>query len=159
MSFSDRRFSYGPFPPHWVPQQYIANYFSEHRTDKLLVLNTTVEDLSKVSSTRDKDGWRLVLRRYDAVKNVDVWWEEEFDAVIIANGHYSVPFVSNSFAVMRSIFTLFDRIFKRFHRSKGWKIISYDIPGVSSTPRYTATHRDGRIKRCWSLETRLRATM
>jgi hypothetical protein len=24
---------------------------------------------------------------------VDVWWEEEFDAVILANGHYSVPFI------------------------------------------------------------------
>lgn len=96
MSFSDRRFSYGPFPPHWVPRQYIANYFSEHRTDRFLVLNTTVEDLSRLSDSRGKDRWRLILRQYDAVKHVDLWWEEEFDAVIIANGHYSVPFVSIS---------------------------------------------------------------
>lgn len=90
MSFSDSRFSYGPFPPHWVPRQYIANYFSQHRTDSLLVLNTTVEDVSKLPDDR----WRLTLRRYDAVKHVDAWWQEEFDAVVIANGHYAVPYVS-----------------------------------------------------------------
>lgn len=91
MSFSDSRFAYGPFPPHWVPRQYIANYFSLHRTDSLLVLNTTVEDLSRLPGN---DRWKLTLRRYDSVRHVDVWWEEEFDAVIIANGHYSVPYVS-----------------------------------------------------------------
>ncbi|OAP56347.1 hypothetical protein AYL99_09526 [Fonsecaea erecta] len=90
MSFSDDRFPYGPFPPHWVPRQYIANYFSLHRTDTFLVLNTTVEDLSRLPG---KDGWKLTLRRRDSVRHVDVWWEEEFDAVILANGHYSVPFV------------------------------------------------------------------
>lgn len=90
MSFSDSRFSYGPFAPHWVPRQYIANYFSDHRTDQFLVLNTTVEHLLRLPYDR----WRLTLRRYDAVKHVDVWWEEEFDAVVVANGHYTVPYVS-----------------------------------------------------------------
>jgi hypothetical protein len=27
------------------------------------------------------------------VGNFDEWWQEEFDAVIVANGHYAVPFV------------------------------------------------------------------
>ncbi|EXJ76958.1 hypothetical protein A1O3_10115 [Capronia epimyces CBS 606.96] len=95
MSFSDLPFAYGPFAPHWVPRQYIANYFSSHRTDLFLALNTTVEDLSKLPTKTTSSGtrWKLVLRRHDAVRRVDVWWEEEFDAVIIANGHYSVPYV------------------------------------------------------------------
>lgn len=95
MSFSDQPFAYGPFVPHWIPKQYIQNYFSTHRIDQYLVLNTTVEDVSKIGaeSKAHYARWRLTLRRYDPTRHVDVWWEEEFDAVIIANGHYSIPFV------------------------------------------------------------------
>ena len=99
MSFSDKPFPYGPFVPHHVPKQYIENYFSTQRTDSLLVLDTTVEDLSKTNA----DGWILTLRRYDPVRKVDVWWKEQFDAVVLANGHYSVPFVCcPSFLVLPS---------------------------------------------------------
>ncbi|KAH6612416.1 dimethylaniline monooxygenase (N-oxide forming), partial [Boeremia exigua] len=88
MSLSDQRFAYGPFAPHWIPKQYIQNYFATHRTDRFLVLNTTVEDV-----LRDGERWKLTLRRHDAVQKVDVWWVEHFDALIIANGHYSVPYI------------------------------------------------------------------
>jgi cation diffusion facilitator CzcD-associated flavoprotein CzcO len=95
MSLSDKPFPYGPFVPHWVPKQYIENYFSWHRTDSFLVLNTTVEDLSRILAKDKRDSiWKLTLRRFDPTREVDVWWQEEFDAVIIANGHYSIPFVS-----------------------------------------------------------------
>ncbi|KAM5343617.1 hypothetical protein ACJ41O_012154 [Fusarium nematophilum] len=95
MSFSDFRFSYGPFVPHYVPRQYIENYFSLHKTDAFLSLNTTVEDVSKLppASKDGHDRWKLTLRKYDALQRLDVWWEEEFDAVVLANGHYSVPWV------------------------------------------------------------------
>lgn len=94
MSFSDEPFAYGPFVPHWVPKQYIENYFSIHRTDSLLVLSTTVEDLSRIQHPHtDHHRWALTLRRYDSVIGQDVWWKEEYDAVVLANGHYSVPFV------------------------------------------------------------------
>ena len=90
MSLSDRPFAYGPFVPHWVPRQYLADYFSFHRQDRNLVLNTTVEDITHLKST---ERWRLTLRKHDPARNVDEWWQEEFDAVVLANGHYSVPFV------------------------------------------------------------------
>lgn len=89
MSFSDIPFAYGPFVPHWIPKQYIENYFSWHRLDKLLHTRTTVEEVLAIASNR----WKLTLRKYDAPRQVDEWWEEEFDAVVIANGHYAVPFV------------------------------------------------------------------
>lgn len=92
MSFTDLPFPYGPFTPHWIPKQYIENYFSWHRTDDLLVLNTTVEDVALID--RASERWRLTLRRPDATRDEEEWWQEEFDALIIANGHYSVPFVS-----------------------------------------------------------------
>jgi cation diffusion facilitator CzcD-associated flavoprotein CzcO len=95
MCFSDARFAYGPFVPHYVPKQYIENYVSTHKLDRLLSLNTTVEDVSRVDDpATGQQRWRLTLRRYDRTRNVDVWWEEVFDAVVIANGHYSVPYVS-----------------------------------------------------------------
>lgn len=95
MCFSDESFAYGPFVPHHIPRQYIENYFSKHQLDDLLVFNTTVEDLSMIKSTSSKTGerWKLTLRKYDTFRHADIWWEEEFDAVILANGHYSVPFV------------------------------------------------------------------
>ncbi|KAI1080161.1 putative dimethylaniline monooxygenase [Whalleya microplaca] len=107
MCFSDRRFAYGPFAPHYVPRQYVESYFSAHGTDALLSVNTTVEDISKLapssSSTEGSGGggkggggderWKLTLRKYDSARHVDVWWEEVFDAVVLANGHYSVPYI------------------------------------------------------------------
>ncbi|TFB04335.1 Thiol-specific monooxygenase [Trichoderma ghanense] len=93
MSFSDIRFPYGPFAPHHIPRQYIENYFALHKTDSFLVLNTTVEDVLKINhpSNDGSTQWKLTLRKYDALRNVDIWWEETFDALILANGHYSVP--------------------------------------------------------------------
>ncbi|KAI8712415.1 hypothetical protein NCS52_01339600 [Fusarium sp. LHS14.1] len=95
MSFSDIRFSYGPFVPHYVPRQYIENYFYLHKTDEYLSLNTTVEDVSQLPLLPGASfkRWKLTLRKYEPLRGVDVWWEEEFDAVIVANGHYSIPWV------------------------------------------------------------------
>jgi cation diffusion facilitator CzcD-associated flavoprotein CzcO len=95
MSFSDLPFGDGPFVPHDIPYQYLNNYFSHHRLNRLLVLNTTVEDVSKTpDSHKGREKWKLTLRRPNTECQVDDWWQEEFDAVIFGNGHYSVPFVS-----------------------------------------------------------------
>lgn len=98
MSFSDARFAYGPFAPHYVARQYIENYASHHKIDDYLELDTTVEDLSKLPprAPGGANRWKVVLRKYDKARHVDVWWEEDFDAVILANGHYAVPFVSDN---------------------------------------------------------------
>ncbi|SPO04324.1 related to flavin-containing monooxygenase [Cephalotrichum gorgonifer] len=96
MSFSDLKFAYGPFAPHYIPRQYVENYFSSHHADDFLVLNTTVEDLSRQPPTATagrSPPWKLTLRQYDPLRKADVWWEETFDAVVLANGHYSVPYV------------------------------------------------------------------
>ncbi|KAI0121389.1 hypothetical protein BJ170DRAFT_644688 [Xylariales sp. AK1849] len=95
MSFSDERFAYGPFVPHFIPRQYIEHYCSTHTVDPLLVLNTTVEDVSKIPRAAENGGerWKLTLRKYDPTRHVDIWWEDTFDAVILANGHYAVPYV------------------------------------------------------------------
>jgi cation diffusion facilitator CzcD-associated flavoprotein CzcO len=103
MSLSGIPFPYGPFVPHHVPKQYIENFFTQFKLDQYLELNTTVEDVSRLppskeggSGRKGQDRWKLTLRRYDAVEHVDHWWQEEFDAVVFANGHYSVPYVRAS---------------------------------------------------------------
>jgi cation diffusion facilitator CzcD-associated flavoprotein CzcO len=94
MSFSDLPFAYGPFVPHHIPKLYIEGYFAHHKLDSLLSLNTTVEDVSLIKTpSSSKEKWKLTLRKHDSVRQVDVWWEDHFDAVVFANGHYSVPFV------------------------------------------------------------------
>ncbi|SPJ72156.1 related to flavin-containing monooxygenase [Fusarium torulosum] len=93
MSFSDKRFGQGPFVPHSVPRKYLQDYYSFRQMEDLLILNTTVEDLSKVSSEDGQDRWRLTLRKYDAKRDVDEWWQEVFDAVVIANGQFSIPYI------------------------------------------------------------------
>ena len=96
MSFSDSPFAYGPFVPHYIPRQYVENYFSIHKLDAFLQLNTTVEGVLKLPAVDDAgyERWKLTLRKHDPVCRLDFWWEEEFDAVVLANGHYAVPFVS-----------------------------------------------------------------
>lgn len=95
MTFSDALLPYGPFAPHYIARQYVENYFALHQTDTLLQTNTAVEDVARSPATKHngQGEWKLTLRRYDAARQVDEWWEEFFDAVILANGHYAVPYV------------------------------------------------------------------
>lgn len=51
--------------------------------------STTVERLGK------KNGrvWEIILRRYNHSTGSDEWYKEEFDSVVVANGHYNIPFI------------------------------------------------------------------
>ncbi|KAK6440019.1 hypothetical protein LTR95_003752 [Oleoguttula sp. CCFEE 5521] len=89
MAFSDHPYPYSPFVLHWVPKQCIQDYFTYNRTDEFLSLNTTVEHVRKLPGER----WELTPRRPNPERGVDEWWAETFDALIIANGHYTVPFI------------------------------------------------------------------
>ncbi|KAM3479276.1 hypothetical protein MY5147_001757 [Beauveria neobassiana] len=94
MTFSDALLPYGPFAPHYIARQYVENYFALHQTDTLLQTNTTVEDLARspLSRHNGQGEWKLTLRKYDAARQVDEWWQEFYDAVVLANGHYAVPY-------------------------------------------------------------------
>ena len=82
---------YGPNTPfrHWkVVQQYIASLLNRNGYEKFVSYNTTVELVTKVPETGK---WRLTLRREE--EEEDHWWSEEFDAVAVASGHFTVPFI------------------------------------------------------------------
>jgi cation diffusion facilitator CzcD-associated flavoprotein CzcO len=78
-----------PTRPFRVVRKYLEDVFQDYL--HLASLNTTVEKVEK----RDQK-WTLALRQSghgDGNIPKDYWWEERFDAVIVASGHYSVPFV------------------------------------------------------------------
>ncbi|TQN68005.1 Thiol-specific monooxygenase, partial [Colletotrichum shisoi] len=40
-----------------------------------------------------EEEWKLTLRKSDPASPTDSWWEERFDALVVASGHYSVPYI------------------------------------------------------------------
>jgi cation diffusion facilitator CzcD-associated flavoprotein CzcO len=80
---------HGPETPfrHWsVMQRYIQELVDRNGYQDLISYNTTVERVEKVGHE-----WKVTLRKDGAEK--DYWWVEWFDAVVVASGHYTVPYI------------------------------------------------------------------
>ncbi|KAJ5787869.1 hypothetical protein N7457_002859 [Penicillium paradoxum] len=78
-----------PTRPFRVVKKYLEDVFQDYL--QFASFNTTVERLEKRGQK-----WNLTLRQFghsDGTESKDYWWEERYDAVIVASGHYSVPFV------------------------------------------------------------------
>lgn len=75
-----------PFRHHTVIQEYIASLVNRNGYNNLVSYNTSVESAEKIGNE-----WKLVLRREE--DGQDVWWEEWFDAVVVASGHFNVPYI------------------------------------------------------------------
>ena len=87
---SDRlREQYGaesPYRDRELVREWVEDIFVRNGHDRLLELNTTVERAEK------KNGkWLLTLRKETSSKNL--WWQEQFDALVVASGHYNIPWV------------------------------------------------------------------
>ncbi|SPO03686.1 related to monooxygenase [Cephalotrichum gorgonifer] len=80
---------HGPETPfrHWkVLRQYVQSLVQRRGYEDFVSYNTTVELAEKVGSE-----WKLTLRQEG--KESDYWWVEWFDAVVVASGHYTVPYI------------------------------------------------------------------
>lgn len=75
-----------PFRHHSTIQKFIASLVNRNGYENLVSYNTTVENAQKIG-----EEWKVVLRREE--NNEDIWWEEWFDAVVVASGHYNVPYI------------------------------------------------------------------
>ncbi|KAF2790396.1 dimethylaniline monooxygenase [Melanomma pulvis-pyrius CBS 109.77] len=89
-ALSVRRYGFAnPTRPYQVVAGYLEDLFTKYL--HLVTFNTTLERLQK------KNGkWELTLRRSGVLyrgKRQDYWWIETFDAVVIASGHYNIPFI------------------------------------------------------------------
>jgi len=87
---SDHSISFhGPNTPfrHWsVIQRYVQGLVDDKGYQDFVSYNTTVERAEKIG-----ERWKLTLRK-EGVRS-DYWWVEWFDAVVVASGHYSVPYI------------------------------------------------------------------
>ncbi|KAH8669143.1 hypothetical protein BX600DRAFT_497083 [Xylariales sp. PMI_506] len=80
---------HGPNTPfrRWdVIRRYITGLVERRGYDDWISYTTTVELVEKVGTE-----WKVTLRK--AGKQSDYWWVEWFDAVVVANGHYTVPYI------------------------------------------------------------------
>lgn len=77
-----------PFRSHAVIRGYVESLVRRNGYEQLVSYKTSVELAEKVGSE-----WRLVLRRDGG--DDDEWWEEWFDAVVVAGGHFNVPYIPN----------------------------------------------------------------
>ncbi|KAH8646101.1 hypothetical protein BX600DRAFT_477151 [Xylariales sp. PMI_506] len=73
-----------PFRHRETIREWVEGIFVRGGHDKLLELNTTVERAEKRHGE-----WVLTLRK--ELANHNYWWQESFDALVVASGHYNVP--------------------------------------------------------------------
>lgn len=79
-----------PFRHHTVIRQYVEDLLNRNGYQDLVEYNTTVERAVKNPKTGK---WELVLRRAGKPGGYDYWWSETFDALVVASGHFSVPYI------------------------------------------------------------------
>ncbi|CAI6323161.1 unnamed protein product [Periconia digitata] len=134
-----------PFRHHSVIRNYIADLVNRRGYEKLVSYETTVELAEKVGKE-----WRLVLRKNG--NRQDEWWEERFDAVVVANGHYHVPYIPRieglaEFETARPGSVKHSKMFRGRDSYKGKTVIvvgasvsaadiAYDLVGVAAGPVY-----------------------
>ncbi|WWC57473.1 uncharacterized protein I303_100005 [Kwoniella dejecticola CBS 10117] len=94
LAFKD--FSYPPDTPdcvpHWELADYVRRYWKHFELDRVTRLNTRVENAAK----RDDWTWELQLRELkelEGSKVKEVSYQESFDAVLVATGHYNAPLI------------------------------------------------------------------
>ncbi|CAI7678097.1 unnamed protein product [Penicillium pancosmium] len=88
----DRHGPETPFRHHSVIRGYVEDLFTKKGHHGLVQYNTTVEQAVKEPSTQK---WILTIRRREMNEGTlsDYWWTEQFDAVVVASGHYAVPYI------------------------------------------------------------------
>ncbi|OJI99930.1 hypothetical protein ASPVEDRAFT_51218 [Aspergillus versicolor CBS 583.65] len=75
--------------PYHVVAQYLFDLLKKYHGN--VSFNTTVVSVEKIETGK----WRLTLRRLEVhgTEASDIWSQEEFDAVVVATGQYSLPFL------------------------------------------------------------------
>ncbi|KAL2877169.1 hypothetical protein SGCOL_007563 [Colletotrichum sp. CLE4] len=135
---------------HWsLVQDYVRSLVDRRGYGDFVSYNTTVERAEKVpASSGLSEEWKLTLRKDG--ENTDYWWEERFDAVIVASGHYSVPYIPSidglsEFARDRSGSVIHSKHFRGRSAFKGKKVvvvgasvsagdIAFDLTSVAQAP-------------------------
>lgn len=78
-------------------RNYIESYIYRHKDNKKVTLsfNSTVEDVEKVAASANSDlpyQFKITVRK-ELADGTDEWSQQTFDAIVVAVGHYHVPFI------------------------------------------------------------------
>lgn len=73
-----------PFRPWTAVRKYVQSVAALH--PDFIEYGVTVE-----RATKSGEEWELVLRR--SGNEADTWWIERFDALVVASGHFHVPYI------------------------------------------------------------------
>ncbi|KAK4202886.1 putative monooxygenase [Triangularia verruculosa] len=76
-----------PFRHREVIRTWIEDIFMRGDHDRYLSLSTTVERAEKINGE-----WVLTLRK-EGQGDKDYWWQERFNGLVVASGHYNVPWI------------------------------------------------------------------
>jgi thioredoxin reductase len=77
------------FIPHSRVQSYLEKFSATNKLEDLISFSSHVKHVRKDSKA---DNWVITIEDGDDGRNLR---EESFDAVLVCNGHYDVPFVPN----------------------------------------------------------------
>ncbi|PBP27216.1 flavin dependent monooxygenase-like protein [Diplocarpon rosae] len=100
---------------HWkAVEGYLQNLLNRNGYQEFVTYQTTVELVHK----DDESGkWVLTLRQPLENGKEDKWWTESFDAVVVASGHYTVPFIPDT----PGLAELVDNFPDVVEHSKAWR--------------------------------------
>ncbi|CUM56800.1 uncharacterized protein AC631_05670 [Debaryomyces fabryi] len=77
-----------PFLRDYELRSHIQNYVSEHDLEKYIKFNTEV-----VKAVKKGEKWQLTLNHKDRDTDKKEFYLKEFDAIVVANGSYTLPHI------------------------------------------------------------------
>lgn len=110
------------------PYKIVAGYLEEGFKDyiHLLSLNTAVESVQKVGSE-----WVVTLRKSNQEyqgHTHDFWWQEKFDAIVVATGHYTIPYVPSIWGIDEA----YKALPTKFEHSKSFRSADHYVGKVEN---------------------------
>lgn len=79
-----------PFRHRELIREWIEGLLIRGKSHDLIQFNTTVELAEYGPKSAE---WTLTLRREQPGKDKDYWWQEKFDALVVASGHFYLPYI------------------------------------------------------------------
>ncbi|CAK7898554.1 hypothetical protein CAAN3_04S01662 [[Candida] anglica] len=86
--YNDKKRAIYPFLTQKELASRFTNFIAKEQLSKHIRYNTRVEEVTK-DQARGK--WIITVRETNEKAGTESWYKQEFDAVVVANGHYTVP--------------------------------------------------------------------
>ncbi|KAG0681076.1 hypothetical protein C6P40_003377 [Pichia californica] len=79
---------YNPFIKHQNVLDYLNKFTEKNNLKSYIRFNSSIEKIYK-----KKNKWIIVVVNFDRKNNIEKWYSEKFDSVLIATGRFNIPFV------------------------------------------------------------------